>query len=162
MGIEDFKILITRTRPKSKVAHGFQVVLDCKDPAGLAGFYAEVLHYKVQEPPSGFKSWDDFLKSKGIPQEEWNSGNAIVDPSGKGPRIYFQQMDTPKFGKNRLHLDVSASGGSRVPIAERRAQVDAEVARVIGLGATKEREVDETGEYCVVMLDPEGNEFCIQ
>jgi hypothetical protein len=99
-----------------------QVVFDCRDPAGLATFYAGVLHYKVQDPPEGFKTWQEFLKARGIPQEEWNSANAIVDPSGKGPRIYFQQMDTPKLGKNRVHIDVNASGGSRVPFRSARGR----------------------------------------
>ena len=144
------------------MAHGVQVVFDCQDPAGLAGFYAQVLHYKLQDPPEGSKTWEEWLKAKGIPQEDWNSASAIVDPSGKGPRIYFQQMDTPKLGKNRLHIDVNASSGSRVSFQERKNQVDMEVDRLLSLGATKQREVEETGEYCVVMLDPEGNEFCVQ
>jgi len=84
-----------------------------------------------------------------------------VHPDGHGPRIYFQQMDTPKLGKNRLHIDVNASGGSRVSVQERKKQVNAEVDRLLSMGATKQREVEETGEYCVVMLDPEGNEFCV-
>lgn len=102
------------------------------------------------------------MKAKGVPQEDWNSASAIIDPSGKGPRIYFQQMDTPKLGKNRLHIDVNASSGSRVPIQERKEQVNAEVNRLFSLGATRQREVEEMGEYCVVMFDPEGNEFCVQ
>ncbi len=144
------------------VAHGVQVVFDCRDPAALAGFYAKVLHYKEQEPPKGFGTWEEWLKANGVPEEDWNSASSIVDPMGKGPRIYFQQMDTPKFGKNRLHIDVNASSGSRVSIQLRKEEVDREVDRVLALGATKERVVDEPGEYCVVMLDPEGNEFCVQ
>jgi hypothetical protein len=151
-----------RTRSKTLVAYGVQIVFDCRDPDALAGFYAQVLHYKLQEPPEGFKTWEEALKEWGIPQEDWNSASAIIDPSGKGPRIYFQQMDTPKLGKNRVHIDVNASGGSRVPLQERKGQVDVEVYRLLSLGATKQCEVEETGEYCVVMLDPEGNEFCVQ
>jgi hypothetical protein len=142
--------------------HGVQLVFDCRDPASLADFYARVLHYKVQDPPRGFSTWEEWMKSKGIPEEDWNSADAIVDPTGKGLRIYFQQMDTPKFGKNRLHIDVNVSGGSKVALEVRRVQVNEEVERLIGLGATKQSEVDETGEYSVVMLDPEGNEFCVQ
>lgn len=84
-------------------------------------------------------------------------------PEGKGPRVYLQQMDTPKLGKNRLHIDINASGGLRVPLDRRKEQVDKEVERLVTLGATKHHELDEgRGEYCVVMLDPEGNEFCVQ
>jgi hypothetical protein len=144
------------------MAHGVQVVFDCGDPTALAGFYAQALHYKLQDPPEGFKTREEWLKARGIPKEDWNSASAIVDPTGRGPRIYFQQMDTPKLGKNRLHIDVNASSGIRAPIEVRKEEVDAEVDRLLGLGATKQREVSETGEYWVVMLDPDGNEFCVQ
>ena len=148
--------------PRS-VAFRLQVVFDCGDPAGLSKFYAEALHYKLQDPPSGYKSWESWLKDRGIPEDEWNSASAIVDPEGTGPRVYFQQMDTPKLGKNRLHIDINASGGPRVPLGERKEQVNREVERLAALGATKHPALDEgRGEYCVVMLDPEGNEFCVQ
>ena len=140
-----------------------QVVFDCRDPGGLSKFYAEALHYKLQDPPSGYTSWEGWLKAQGVPEDEWNSASAIVDPEGTGPRVYFQQMDTPKLGKNRLHIDINASGGFRVPLGERKEQVNREVERLAGLGATKHHELDEgRGEYCVIMLDPEGNEFCVQ
>lgn len=144
------------------MAFSIQVVFDSRDPPSLSKFYAEALHYKVQDPPQGYASWEDFLKAQGIPEEEWDYASAIIDPEGKGPRVYFQQLDTPKLGKNRLHIDINASGGLRIPLAERRGQVNAEVARLQGLGATKHHELEEMGEYCVVMLDPEGNEFCVQ
>lgn len=54
--------------------------------------------------------------------------------------------------KNRLHLDVHAG-------PERR---EAEVERLVGLGATVLREVAEQGGTWVVLTDPEGNEFCVQ
>jgi len=41
-------------------------------------------------------------------------------------------------------------------------RVDAEVERILGLGATKQRVWDDPEEYCIVMQDPEGNEFCVQ
>ena len=144
------------------MARMLQVVFDCRDPDALSRFYAEALHYKLQDPPIGYGSWEDWLKDKGIPESEWNSASAIVEPEGKGPRIYFQQMDTPKLGKNRLHIDINASGGSALPLEERKKQVDVEVDRILALNATKQRELDGNGEYCVVMQDPEGNEFCIQ
>ena len=143
-----------------------QVVFDCRDPDGLAKFYANALRWKLQDPPEGFDSWEEALKAWHVPQEEWNSASAIVDPEGKGPRIYFQQMDTPKLGKNRLHIDINASGGMRVPFGERKEKVNMDVGRLVGLGAKKDHESQEgTGdlqEYCVIMKDPEGNEFCVQ
>ena len=145
------------------VAFKLQVVFDCKDPAQLSEFYAEALHYKIQDPPAGYSSWKAWLKEHGVPESEWNSVSAIVDPKGMGPRIYFQQMDTPKLGKNRLHIDINASEGPRVPLGERKKQVNREVERLVLIGAKKDHELEESGGgYFVVMLDPEGNEFCVQ
>jgi hypothetical protein len=139
-----------------------QIVFDSKDPARLSKFYAEALHYKLQDPPNGYDSWEAFLKAQGIPEVEWDFASAIIDPSGKGPRIYFQQMDTPKLGKNRLHIDINASDGLQIPLDRRKEQVNNEVKRLEGIGATRQRQLEEMGEYCVVMLDPENNEFCVQ
>jgi len=62
-----------------------------------------------------------------------------------------------------VHLDLNISGGGRVPLDERVKRITAEVERIIRLGATKQRVWKEPdGEYWVVMLDPEGNEFCVQ
>ncbi len=139
-----------------------QIVFDCANPDGLAKFWAAALHYKEQDPPAGFASWPEFLKAQKIPEEDWNTASAIVDPDKVGPRIYFQQMDTPKAHKNRVHLDINISGGGRAPMEERIKRVNAEVQRILRLGATKQRVWEEPGEYWVVMLDPEGNEFCVQ
>ena len=109
------------------------------------------------------------MKALGVPEADWNSAYAIVDPEKKGPRIYFQQMDTPKPGKNRLHIDLNVGGGSSIPLEERRERIDAEVDRLLGLGAREPGKVElpwrsaaEAGEYWVVMQDPDGNEFCVQ
>src|SRR5437879_12625301 len=91
-----------------------QIVFDTVDPDHLARFWAETLHYKLQDPPTGFASWPAWLKAQGIPESEWNSASAIVDPDGKGPRIYFQEMTTRKVGTDRLHRGVIARGGRRV------------------------------------------------
>ena len=144
------------------MATGIQIVFDCADPAKLAAFWAAALHYKVQDPPGGFASWSEFLKAQGVPESEWNSASAAVDPDGKGPRIFFQRMATPKPGKNRLHIDINASGGRGVTRGEQVKRVGAEVERLVKLGARKQKEWDEDGEFWVVMLDPEGNEFCVQ
>jgi catechol 2,3-dioxygenase-like lactoylglutathione lyase family enzyme len=139
-----------------------QVAFDTKDPKALSDFYAQVLGYKKDDPPKGFATWEEALKAYGVPENEWNSRSAIIDPEGKGPRIYFQQMDTPKPGKNRVHLDVNVSKGSKVSLEERKAQVRAEVQRLEKIGARVQKEWDEKVEFWIVMLDPEGNEFCIQ
>jgi hypothetical protein len=87
----------------------------------------------------------------------------VEDPDGAGPRIYFQKVPEGKVAKNRMHMDLNVGGGNDVPPEERRARIDAEVARLKGLGATDERgSKEERGQYWVRMNDPEGNEFCVQ
>ncbi|HET6748865.1 MAG TPA: VOC family protein [Actinomycetes bacterium] len=144
------------------MATGVQVVFDCADPARLSRFWVEALGYKLEDPPEGYASWEDWLREQGIPEERWNDAGAVVDPDGTGPRIYFQRVPEPKTVKNRVHLDLNATGGaSAAPVEERRRQVDAEAERLAGIGATRLRAVEELGVYWVVMQDPEGNEFCV-
>jgi Glyoxalase-like domain len=146
------------------MAVSFQLVIDCADPDRLARFWAAALRYELQPPPAGFGSWDDYWRQVGVPEEELGIGeDRICDPQGGGPRIWFQQVPEAKTVKNRLHLDVCASGGREVPIAVRRERVDAEAQRLAGLGATIVRVLDTEGldHYAVAMTDPEGNEFDI-
>jgi hypothetical protein len=144
------------------VATSVQIVFDCANPDTLATFWAEALHYQKQDPPSGFVSWPDFLKAQGIPESEWNSASAIVDPDGVGSRIYFQRVPEGKVVKNRVHLDLNVGGPRSAPHDERRRRVDAEVGRLVQLGARRSRTVEERGEYFINMFDPEGNEFDVQ
>ncbi len=137
------------------------ITVDCADPARLASFWAAALGYKIQDPPPGFESWEAFLSSIGVPEDQWNSRNAIVDPDGIRPRIFFQRVPEPKAAKNRLHLDLKVGGGPTVPLEQRRARIDAETQRLVAAGATYLRAYEELGEYWTVLQDPEGNEFCV-
>ena len=140
-----------------------QVVFDCADPARQAAFWAAALHYISPDPPPPHSSWDEFLRAQGIPEENLNDANAVEDPDGEGPRLYFQKVPEGKVAKNRMHLDLNVGGGGSVPLNERRTRVDTEVARLKELGATDERgSIEKKGEYWVRMNDPEGNEFCVQ
>jgi hypothetical protein len=141
------------------VATQLQVVIDAADPAAVAEFWAAALGYVVQPPPPGFDSWPAFLRELGVPEDQWDSRSAVVDPDGRGPRIYIQQVPEPKTVKNRLHLDVQVGSGAEP--AERPALVAREVERLTRLGASQLRTYDEMGEHWVVMADPEGNEFCV-
>jgi hypothetical protein len=144
------------------MATPIQIVIDCADPRRLAEFWAATLGYTLQPPPPGFESWEKFLAERGIPESEWNSRNAVVDPEGRGPRIFFQRVPEPKTVKNRLHVDVHAGGPPDTPPDERRSRVDAEVERLVELGATRVHMKEEMGERWVLMHDPEGNEFDVQ
>jgi hypothetical protein len=138
-----------------------QVVIDCADPSRLSAFWALALGYQEQAPPEGYATWEDALRAWEVPEDQWNSRGAVVDPDGIGPRLFFQQVPEGKVVKNRVHLDINAATG----IAdgdERRRVITAEVARLTDAGASTVREMEERGEYWVVMQDPEGNEFCVQ
>ena len=147
----------------------FQLVVDCTDPGLLARFWAAALGYELEPPPAGFATWDDFRRDLGFPEEDLGGGpDSIVDPRGEGPRIWFHALPDAKVVKNRLHLDVHASGGQStldrsVPLAVRKERVDAEARRLAELGATITGALGSEGldHYAVGMRDPEGNEFDI-
>ena|SRR5689334_8301748 len=140
---------------------GVQVVIDCADPSRLADFWSAALGYKLQDPPPGFDSWQAVLEANNVPESEWNSASAIVDPEGKGPRFYLQRVPEPKSVKNRLHLDLNVSGGPSVPLDERKSRSHAEAARLQTLGARQLWINDDWRGFSIVMADPEGNEFCV-
>jgi hypothetical protein len=142
----------------------FQLVIDCADPDRLARFWAAALGYQLAPPPAGFATWNDYYRDLGIPDEDLSDGaDRISDPDGDGPNIWFNVVQDPKVVKNRLHLDIHASGARTDPIETRRQRVDAEANRLAGLGAviTGALAMEGLDHYAVGMKDPEGNEFDI-
>ena len=135
----------------------FQVTFDCAEPERVARFWCEVLGYVVPPPPEGFAAWDDYQRSS--PPAEQGSWFACVDPSGVGPRLYFQRVPEGKVVKNRVHLDVRVAYD--LEGEERLAALEAECARLVPLGATRERLLYDGTDACMVMQDVEGNEFCL-
>jgi hypothetical protein len=119
------------------------VVVDCRHPAGLARFWAEVLDDYAVAP------YDDEelarLRGLGVDDPE-DDPSVLVERAGPPPRFFFQLVPEPKTVKNRLHLDLDADDPA------------AELARLRGLGATVVAEYE--GDH-VVLADPEGNEFCL-
>jgi hypothetical protein len=117
---------------------------DARDPHALAAFWALALDY-VLEP-----GYDD------------PDGASIVDPDGRGTVIGFLRVPEPKTSKNRFHVDLRVAGPPPWDPAERERLVRAKVAQLEGAGATYVREEHYDGGLGhVVMLDPEGNEFCV-
>ncbi|MBV9579200.1 MAG: VOC family protein [Chloroflexi bacterium] len=143
------------------MATGIQVVIDCADPERLSEFWAAALGYRLADPPPGFASWQAFLESRNIPESDWNSASAVVDPDGKGPRFYFQRVPEAKAVKNRLHVDLAVTGGPSAPLDQRRTQAQAESRRLQTLGARELSTNDDWRGFSIVMQDPEGNEFCL-
>ncbi len=143
------------------MATTFQVTFDSADPGAHASFWAQALHYVLEPPPPGFDSWDAALDAWGVPPEHRNDRSALIDPDGVGPRLFFQKVPEAKSAKNRVHLDLRAAAGR--PREERAAALEAERDRLVALGARElaRLEPDGLNELCIVMADPEGNEFCL-
>ena len=117
---------------------------DATDPHRIARFWALALGY-VAEP-----GYDD------------PDGASIIDPDGVGGAIGFLRVPEGKTAKNRMHIDIRVAGEPPWDPAERVRLVRERVAELVGAGATLLREESYDGELGhVVMLDPEGNEFCV-
>lgn len=117
---------------------------DASDPQRLAAFWASALGY-VTEP--GYDEPDNA---------------SIIDPDGRGPAIGFLLVPEGKTAKNRMHIDVRVAGEPPWDQAERDELVRSTVERLVAAGATRVREEYYGADLGhVVMLDPEGNEFCV-
>ncbi|MBF6451445.1 VOC family protein [Nocardia elegans] len=144
------------------MARDVQITFDCGDPATLAEFWADTLGYRLQDPPPGFRTWDEALAAMHVPPERRNDASALIDPEGAGPRLFFQRVPEGKQAKNRVHLDVRAAPG--LGGDERMAALEAEAERLVSRGATRLQRHEPApplGNGHIVMADPEGNEFCL-
>lgn len=113
------------------IAHSPRTVLDCPDPAALAGFYAAMLGWTVEV-----------------------DGDWAEASSADGGLIAFQQVDgyaAPDWPgqqhPQQMHIDVSV------------ADLDAGEAAVLALGAVKH--AHQPGTSFRVFLDPAGHPFCL-
>lgn len=112
-----------------------ELVLGCRDPEALAKFWCEVLDYVVLDRE------DD--------------GTVEIGPrvgfGGPQATIILSSREEPEHGKSRLHIDVNPTDRDQ----------DAELERLLRLGA-RPADIGQTGqESWHVLSDPEGNEFCL-
>jgi hypothetical protein len=140
----------------------FAMTMDAADPVALAAFWMAALEYTEATPPEGWDSWEVWLRDHDVPEDEWGDGATIADPAGVGPSMTFLKVPERKVAKNRLHLDLVASGGRHVPAAVRLERIRAVVDSLTARGATTIQEHHQ-GDVLdhVVLADPEGNEFCV-
>ncbi|MFI6645502.1 VOC family protein [Streptomyces sp. NPDC050504] len=113
-----------------------ELVLDCADPERLAAFWSGVLGYvEIEREADG---------SIAI-------GPPGIDFGGPQPVLVLSASSAPKAGKLPLHIDVNPTDRDQ----------DAELERLLALGA-RPADVGQTGEErWHVLADPEGNEFCL-
>ncbi|OZM74964.1 4a-hydroxytetrahydrobiopterin dehydratase [Amycolatopsis antarctica] len=107
-----------------------EIAVDALDIAGIRPFWRAVLGYQDEPVTTG-------------------TPDALVDPLGQGPSVWFQQMTEPRPQRNRIHLDVS------VPHDETRRRIDAALAA----GGTLLGE--EAAPAFWVLADAESNEVCV-
>jgi hypothetical protein len=116
-----------------------EIVIDADHPASLARFWAAAVDGYAVRP------YDEAeiarLAAKGLTPET----DPFVLIDGPGPIICCQRRDGPRLERNRIHLDLHTPDRP------------AEVARLIGLGATFWYE----HSHFTVLRDPEGNQFCV-
>lgn len=121
---------------------------DANDPGAQAAFWAGALGYVAE------------------PADEDAYCVTIIDPDGTGPAIDFARVPESKVSKNRFHIDVRVAGKPPWDLTERSELIRATVDSLVLNGARRVKEFvndDEPGKILrhVVMLDPEGNEFCV-
>jgi catechol 2,3-dioxygenase-like lactoylglutathione lyase family enzyme len=109
------------------------VVLDCADLDRAAAFWCAALGYTGPPP--------------GIP----GPYRGLAPADGDGVELLLQQVPDAKVTKNRMHLDL------------RVRDLDQEVTRLVALGARRatDEPIEEAGWTWYVLLDPDGNEFCV-
>ncbi len=107
------------------------IVIDAHDLPALAAFWADVLDWRI------------------LSERE---REVVIGPDETAPvGLCFMPATDEKIVKNRLHLDLAPDSADR----------DAEIERILALGARRV-DIGQTGhESWTVLADPEGNEFCV-
>ena len=92
--------------------------------------------------------WSEALRY--VPRELPSPGWCVLrDPQGRGPNVSLNGVPTKRSSRSRLHIDLYTSDR------------DAEVRRLVALGATRYPWRYRAGDDFVVLEDPDGNLFCV-
>jgi hypothetical protein len=91
------------------------------------------------------------LSAEGADDPEDDPSVMVEPPEDSGlPVLFFTEVAEEKAVKNRLHIDLVA-----------RREIPDEIDRLESLGASLRNWAESDGTTWAVMLDPEGNEFCV-
>ncbi|WP_328354185.1 4a-hydroxytetrahydrobiopterin dehydratase [Mycobacterium sp. NBC_00419] len=139
-GMTDLDVRLARSLATALNARGWQlragtvqaleIAIDALDIAGVRPFWKAVTGYIDEPGPSDLS-------------------DGLIDPLGRGPAIWFQQMDAPRPQRNRIHLDVDVAHDVAL------GRIDA------ALAAGGELVSDAAAPAFWVLADREGNEVCI-
>ncbi|AKS34840.1 VOC family protein [Mycolicibacterium goodii] len=124
----------------------FEIAIDALDIAAVRPFWQAItdyVDYAVDDADAGASA----DKGDGLAASELHAG--LVDPFGRGPAIWFQQMDAPRPQRNRIHIDID------LPHDAAQARIDAALAA----GGTLLSDAGAPSFW--VLSDPEGNEACV-
>lgn len=116
----------TVPHPAHHPVQSLAIAVDAMDIPAVRPFWQAVLGYDAVSAPAD-----------------------LVDPSGGGPSVWFQQMDEPRTQRNRVHLDLT------VPYDDAVARVEA------ALAAGGRLVSDDHARAFWILADPEGNEVCV-
>jgi hypothetical protein len=115
------------------------ITIDCDDTLAIARFWSAALGRPLDPNPSSDFAAIGMAEHRDI--HGWRLGG--------DPTWLFARVPEPKTAKNRMHVDLTAPDR------------EAEVARLVELGATRVADMEEWGYEWTVLQDPEGNEFCV-
>src|SRR5487761_1935651 len=110
-----------------------EIGIDARDPEQLAAFWSAALGYTIGDLDVAGTYLD------------------LVPSSDSDPVVYLQRVREPKQQKNRMHLDLYV------------AHPETTIERLVALGASVQSSIrpGAAGGWWRVLLDPEGNEFCV-
>jgi predicted enzyme related to lactoylglutathione lyase len=106
----------------------------------------ESITFDTTDPDKAAEWW---AQAAGGQLTPYVPGEYVAVERRPGPKLLFQKVADPTPGKNKIHLDFSA------------ADVDAEVKRLVDLGASEQGRHSLGPVAWVVLTDPEGNAFCV-
>ncbi len=123
----------------------YTVVVDCRDIAAQSRWWARVLDWRLV--------YEDEKEAVIIPRHLSSEPISDLDEwlrAGQG--LVFVPVSEPKTVKNRVHIDLAPHSSQ---------DRDAEIDRLLSMGATQVDVGQRDDVSWTVLADPEGNEFCV-